>query len=118
MIVFALSAQAGMFSLTIGNMLSGQITTGSSSIFGPNKAGRKTFQATVAGTGTVSATVQILVSDDVAATPSILLGTITLSGTTSATDGFASEGSWGYYMAKVTAISGTGATVAVISSAE
>jgi len=70
---------------------------------------KRAFQATVTGTGAVTATVAIQVSND--DTNWITLGTITLSGTTSATDGFTSDAPWGYVRANVTAISGTGAAV-------
>lgn len=73
-----------------------------------------TFQATVTGTGAVTATVNIEVSLDGTnwcATPA---GTITLSGTTTASDGFTTASSWKYVRANVTAISGTGATVVVL----
>lgn len=69
----------------------------------------RTFQSTVSGTGAVTATVVIQVSND--GTNYLTLGTITLSGTTSASDGFASDASWGYVRANVTAISGTSAIV-------
>jgi hypothetical protein len=72
-----------------------------------------TFQATVTGTGTVSATVVIDVSNDGTNWVATSLGTITLSGTTSSSDGFATTASWKYVRARVTAISGTGATVQV-----
>ena len=75
-----------------------------------------TFQASVTGTGAVTATVVMQVSNEEAAylgTTSnwITLGTITLSGTTTATDGFTTDAPWRYVRAGVTAISGTGATV-------
>jgi len=73
-----------------------------------------TFQATVVGTGTVSATINIEVSLDGTNWCSTVAGTITLSGTTSATDGFTTSASWKYVRANVTAISGTGATVTVL----
>ncbi len=81
-----------------------------------------TFQAIVTGTGAVSATVTIEVTNDPransdpanAAWVSTVLGTITLSGTTSSSDGFVtSNAPWKYVRANVTAISGTGATVQV-----
>lgn len=80
---------------------------------------RRSFQAmgtTSAGAG--AATIQIWVSD--VDSPSgiasdvdwVLLGTITLTlGTTQTTDGFASEAAWRHVRAKVSAISGTDATV-------
>ena len=72
-----------------------------------------TYQATVAGTGAVTATVIIDVSNDGVNAVSTPMGTITLSGTTSSSDGFTSSAPWKYYRARVTAISGTGATVQV-----
>lgn len=71
------------------------------------------FQAvgtTSAGAG--AATVLIEVSND--GTNYNTLGTITLTlGTSSAGDGFAVSNTWEYYRAKLTAISGTNATVTV-----
>lgn len=71
-----------------------------------------TFQANVTGTGAVSATVPVYVSHDNANW--LLLGTITLSGTTAAADGFTSAGRWAYIRADVAAIAGTGAAVTVL----
>lgn len=79
----------------------------------PHKIGNhpphRAYQATVAGPGAVTATVVIYVSTD--GTNFIELATITLSGTTSATDGFASATGWSWVRANITAISGTGATI-------
>ena len=69
------------------------------------------FQATVTGTGAVAATINIEVSNDPTQTAWVVLGTITLSGTTTATDGFVSNTPWIYFRGNVTTISGTGATV-------
>lgn len=78
-------------------------------------AANKTFQATVTGTGAVSATVVIEVSNH----PSLLgwmeLGTISLSGTTSASDGFASLEAWAHVRARISAISGTNAAVTTLT---
>lgn len=77
------------------------------------------IQATVTGTGTVGATIVIECSNGMrdaannilwCATP---LGTITLTGTTSASDGFTTDAPWKFIRRRVTAISGTGATVNV-----
>lgn len=73
------------------------------------------FQATVSGTGTVSATVIIECSND--GTDFLTCGTITLSGTTSASDGFVSVGPWAYVRARCTAISGTSAALSVVMGA-
>jgi hypothetical protein len=69
------------------------------------------FMATVAGTGAVTATVPIEYSLD--GTYWATGATITLSGTTSATDGYATVADWPFCRAKTTAISGTNATVTV-----
>ena len=69
----------------------------------------RTFQATVVGTGAVTATVTVSVSND--NTNWLTLGVITLSGTTSATDGFASNAPWAYVRAATGTPTGTGATV-------
>lgn len=67
------------------------------------------FTCKVVGTGSVSATVLVEVSNN--NSDFITLATIALSGTTSDTDGFVSEDSWQYYRGRVTAISGTSAAV-------
>jgi hypothetical protein len=75
----------------------------------------RTFQVTVAGTGSVSATVVIEGSND--GTNFLALAAVTLSGTNSASDGFVSQAKWTYVRAKLTAISGTGAAVTVTMGA-
>jgi hypothetical protein len=78
---------------------------------GPNRS----FQAVVSGTGAVSATVVVEGSNDVDASANpqnwLLLGTITLSGTNSATDGFPSNTNWMFVRMRISAISGTNAAV-------
>lgn len=74
------------------------------------------FQATVSGTGAVTATVTIEVSNDGVNTIGTVMGTISLSGTTSASDGFTSQAPWKYVRANVTGLTGTGATVDVVMS--
>lgn len=76
-------------------------------------APQATIQATVTGTGAVTATVVIEVSNDGTNVTSTPAGTITLSGTTTSSDGFVTDSPWKYIRARVTAISGTGATVSV-----
>ena len=70
-----------------------------------------TVQARVTGTGAVTATVVVQVSnfDNVWLT----LGTLSLSGTTTATAGLALDAHWAYIRADLTALTGTGATVDV-----
>lgn len=77
-------------------------------------APKTTFQAIVAGTGAVTATVVFDCSNNGTNWCSTALGTISLSGTTSATDGFTTDAPWKYVRARVTAISGTGASVTVL----
>ena len=73
-----------------------------------------TFQAVVTGTGAVTATVVIEMSNDGVNALETAAGTITLSGTTTSTDGFTtSNAPWKYARARITAISGTGAIVQV-----
>jgi hypothetical protein len=67
----------------------------------------RTFQATVTGTGAVSATVIVEGSNDNVGW--LEIGTITLSGTGSASDGFASNAPWAFVRARCSSISGTGA---------
>lgn len=81
----------------------------------PGDANR-TYQATVTGSGTVSATVVIQASDD--GVGWVTLGTITLSGTSPQTDGFASTAPWIEVRGDVTAISGTGAAVTLTMGAQ
>lgn len=69
------------------------------------------FQATVVGTGSVSATVVIEVSND--GVGALAVGTIGLSGTNSHSDGFVMAAACCFARARVTAISGTGAAVSV-----
>lgn len=73
--------------------------------------GPKSIQASVQGTGAISATVLIEVSNH----SNIYLPhtTLTLSGTNVATDGFTDLGDWSFWRASVTAISGTDAIVTV-----
>lgn len=92
----------------------GRTSIGADSPFDIDDNPNRAFQATVAGTGAVSATVLIQVSND--ATNWITLATITLSGTNSATDGVAMSAAWGFVRGNVTAISGTGAAVTTVAS--
>jgi hypothetical protein len=78
-----------------------------------------TFQAIVTGTGTVGATVVMQGSNETATfngTKSnwATINTFTLTGTTTATDGYTSVSTWRYVRANITAVSGTSATVEII----
>ena len=72
-----------------------------------------TFQAVLTGTGAVTATVTIEVSNDGTNWGATVMGTITLSGTNAVSDGFTTVAPWRFVRANVTAISGTAATVQV-----
>ena len=85
------------------------VKTGQSADVTQGRVEERTFQASVSGTGSVSATVVVEVSND--NNQFLPLATFTISGTGSATDGFTSLARWGFIRAKVTAISGTGASV-------
>jgi len=89
------------------------VTTVQTSGAHARKSTNSAYQASVAGTGAVSATIVIEFSND--GINWIEGATITLSGTTSATDGFAVDAGWVYARANLTAISGTGAAVTVMA---
>jgi hypothetical protein len=101
-------------------VLSTVVTTGVASSPIMKESPYSAYQAIVTGTGAVTATVLIQVSNEEATFNGtkanwITAGTITLTGTTTATDGFVTEATWRYVRANVTAASGTGATVEVIA---
>lgn len=93
-------------------LMSGKTTTGAGDAIVVYPA-KRTIHAKVEGTGAVTATVRIQVSNDgvtwidATATPHIAL-----SGTTSASDGFVIDAKWAYIRAYVDAIS-AGAKVTV-----
>jgi hypothetical protein len=87
-------------------ILLNQGTTGDSGSY-TGAYGIKHFQGTVTGTGAVTATIDVEVSTD--DTNWVVMGSIVLSGTDSATDAFASDTNWPYVRGNLTAISGTGA---------
>lgn len=83
--------------------------------------GMKSFAATVTGSGSVAATVQIEISNDGENWRAMedadgAVAEIDLLGTDAATGGFVTEESWLFHRANVTAISGTGAKVTVIGA--
>ena len=73
-----------------------------------------TCQATVTGTGTVTGTVDIEVSNDGVTPIATAPLTINLNGTTTASDGGVVNAPWKYIRANLTAVSGTGAAVTVL----
>mgnify|MGYP001558102766 CR=1 FL=1 len=101
---------------TVDTILSAAIATGAGSAIYKTSP-KTTFQATVVGTGAVTANVTIEVSNDGINWCSTVLGTIILSGTTTSSDGFTTDAPWKYVRANVIAISGTGAAVTVLMGA-
>ena len=71
----------------------------------------QTFQATLTGTGAVTASVTIEATND--AIGWVPIGVITLTGTALASDGFAMDASWDTVRARLTAITGTKAACTV-----
>lgn len=108
--------QPRYFGFSAGNYATG--TEASTPVY--KESPYSAFQAIVTGTsGSVGATVAIQVSNEEATgqgTKSnwITIGTITLSGTTTATDGFTTICPWRFVRASVSGVSGTNAQVEVI----
>jgi hypothetical protein len=94
-------------------LLKDATTTQTSQAVSINPSGPQTVQATIAGTGAVSATVEIYGSNTPTFSDALLLATCSLSGTTTDKTGAVIEAQWLYMWGKVTAISGTSATVNV-----
>lgn len=99
-----------------GKLLENATTTGPGGVAGPTSVGQKTVTAHVQGTGAVTATVKVEVTNDPTLASSwITATTINLSGTTTAADGqLIPAEKWAYYRANLTAVSGTAATVNVV----
>lgn len=96
--------------LTGRYLLQGVIATGAGVTTSFPYAPGAAFFASVAGTGAVTASVNVEVTQD----PTvgwIVLATIALSGTTLSFNGTTSASLWPFVRGNVTAISGTGATV-------
>lgn len=73
-----------------------------------------TYQAVVSGTGAITATVNIFGSNDGVNFTSTAIGTITLTGTTVASDGFTVVAPWKYVRAVLSNLTGTIATCYVL----
>jgi hypothetical protein len=95
-------------SYAVNYLFKARTTTGTSSAL-TNDQEVLVFQGTVTGTGAVSATINIEASLDGGTW--VVLPTLELSGTTSATDWTAIEAPWPHVRGNLTAISGTGAAV-------
>lgn len=100
-------------SSTAPTAVASAVTTVSDATAVQLRAGVKSWQARVVGTGAVTATVEIQFSNDGTNWMSHTDYTLTLSGTTSDVDAFTEEDAYAYHRASVTAISGTGAAVTV-----
>lgn len=83
-------------------------TTTSTGAWRYKDAPKATIQATVTGTGAITAGITIEVSNDGTNAVGTALGTISLSGTTSASDGFTTDAPWKYIRARVTSTGGAG----------
>jgi hypothetical protein len=97
----------------VATLLSSVTVTGAAAGIGPSETPAKTFQAILTGVGAISATVNVEVSSD--GVNFLVMGTITLSGTTIVTDGFASSAQWLYMRGNVTAIAGTSAALTLLT---
>jgi hypothetical protein len=114
--------QSGIVTCILGttnNLVNGKTYTGvTSNTTGTAKykdSPFSTYTAVVTGTGAVTATVAIQASNDGVYWNTTPLGTITLSGTTSAADGFSLRGdSYKYVRAVLTNLTGTGAACYVL----
>ena len=73
------------------------------------------IHASLAGTGAISGTFPIYVGNDLSM-PFIIAGTISLSGTTTAADGFSMMSRWKWIRADCTTILGTGATATIVKA--
>lgn len=106
-----LTAGGGGGALARSTLLSAVTSATTGAAFADN--GRPpSFSANVSGTGAVTATVRIE-ARNTASGVWFTLATITLSGTASAADGFASLARYMEYRAVLAAVSGTGAAVTV-----
>lgn len=99
---------------TVHNVLTDATTTPLTGNGVPKAAPKSTFQATVTGTGALTATVVIEASNDRTNWVATPLGTISLSGNDSVSDGFTTDAPWKYVRARISALTGTGATVNVL----
>ena len=113
LLVFATIAKAATnTNLQVTPLLSGVTATGTGTVykFAPGTSGRA-VQVTVAGSGVVSATTVLEVSNADSPTTFVPAVTFTSSGTTTVSEGYQTQNSWAYMRGNVTAISGVGAAV-------
>jgi hypothetical protein len=117
----AVKASAGeqMQTFTFGATRATTTTTNQTSNNIPKSGKDTTYEATVTGTGALTATATVNATNDDAkaagtdTSPWVQLGVITLSGTNSAAGGFATSAAWKWVQVVVTNLTGTGATLKV-----
>lgn len=102
---------SGGGSLAVSQLLPGGTTGNVTGSFVQRTASQSTFQATVVGSGAIGCTVTLQGSNDGVTPVGTSLGVITLSGTASASDGFAIDAPWPYVRAVVSGSSGTIASI-------
>jgi hypothetical protein len=109
----ALPAQAQTHATVIARLLDGVTATGAGTITTPPISATpwRSYQGSVTGTGAVTATMTVEVSNNPTLQGWMTLCTITLTGTTTATDGCVGITTYGYVRGNLTAVSGTSATV-------
>lgn len=88
-----------------------ETTTVGAGVGKPNLPMNASYQATVRGTGAVAAKVVIEASND--GEEYLPLGTISLTGTGKASDGFPTSSNWYKVRARIEELTGTGAKVTV-----
>lgn len=95
----------------VTHFFTARTSTGTSEAFKPFGT-KKTFQASGATTAGAGAATVIIEATNDESLPYVTLGTIALTlGTTAVADGFASDAAWLFVRARITAISGTNASL-------
>jgi hypothetical protein len=96
---------------TVTLTLLNAVTTNQTSLITTTNRRNRTVQASIVGTGAVSATVTWYGNNRELASGGVLVATSTLSGTTTDTTGADIPAGWPYMYCVLSAISGTGAAV-------
>lgn len=113
--------QSGVVTCILGDSTgnaTGKTYTGvAANVIGPVKykdSPYATYQAVVTGTGAITATVNILVSNDGVNFNNTVAGTLTLTGNDTVSDGFATSASWKFVRAVLSNLTGTNARCYVL----
>lgn len=93
----------------VGVFLKARTITGTGQVNGVQVLSKRTYQVTLSGTGVIAATVILEASNDQVAW--VPLTTFDLAGSDLVTDGVAIDAGWAFTRGRVTAISGTAASV-------